>query len=94
MADLSNATINEAILAAIPDADAALCDFILWARTPFPFARVTAQDAYVAAEKWNAARARGIRLCDWCDEEAAPDSMTCPRCSDALAYPIHKEGAE
>jgi hypothetical protein len=73
----------DCIRAAIPDADAAPCDHIVWGRTPFPVGAVTARDYYKAASRWKRAQDHGIRLCDFCDNIAV-DGWNCQACIDAL----------
>lgn len=79
-------TPADCIRAAIPDADDALCDHIVWGRTPFPFTKLSARDFYKAASRFKRAEANGRRLCDWCDNLAV-DGWNCQACNDALSQP-------
>jgi uncharacterized paraquat-inducible protein A len=74
------------VRAAIPDASDELVDHVLWARTPFPVGRVTAQDLYKAASQFGRAMAHQIDLCEFCHNALKPgeDKWTCPRCTAAL----------
>ena len=74
-------TFAQIIRAAIPDADAAICDHILWGRTPYPFTKLTARDIYKAAYRFKRASDHGKQLCDFCDNLALPDAWTCKTCS-------------
>lgn len=75
--------IDQVIRAAIPDATADLCEHILWERTPYPFAKLTARDIYRAASRFKRATTNGRRLCDWCDNLAV-DGYCCISCAAAL----------
>lgn len=78
-------TFEQIIKAAIPDADASLCEHILWGRTPFPMAPLTARSLYEAASRWRRAAANRIQLCDFCDNPARPDDYCCVDCRLALS---------
>ena len=82
-------TPAQIIRAAIPAADEGLVDHIMWARTPFPCGRVTAQSIYRAASRWRRAGERGVELCEMCDRLAASGSYTCAVCTAALSR--HRE---
>ena len=86
-------TAEEIIRAAIPGASEGLCDHILWARTPFPIGRVTAQSLYRAASAWRRAYAKNIELCEFCHRKAT-DGTLCERCSVALRQPHSAGGNE
>ena len=73
----------DCIRKAIPDADDALCEHIVWGRTPFPFDKIEARGFYKAASRFKRAQAKGIRLCDWCDNIAV-DNFNCEKCNAAL----------
>jgi hypothetical protein len=78
-------TAAEIIRAAIPNAPEELCEHILWARTPFPCGRVSAQELYHAASTYRRASEHGIELCDFCDRAIVPPNrFLCERCGDAL----------
>jgi len=77
--------IQEIIRAAIPDADDAYCEYVLWARTPFPFVNLTAKDIYLAAYRLQRAANQNKRLCEFCDRIADKDQYTCTKCREALA---------
>ena len=77
-------TAAEIIRAAIPGADADLCEHILWARTPFPCGAVTAHSLYDAARQYKRATDNGRRLCDFCRNLAVPDNWACVACLRAL----------
>ena len=79
-------TPADCIRAAFPDADDALCDHIVWDRTPFPFKRLSARDFYRAASRFKRCKAKGIRLCDLCDNIAVY-GWNCQACNDALRQP-------
>ena len=76
---------QEIIQKAIPDADAALCEHIVWEMTHFPFAPVDARMLYKAASRFKRANDNGRRLCDWCDHEAIDGERICPKCKSALS---------
>jgi hypothetical protein len=85
----------EVIQRAIPGAPEELCDHILWARTPFPVGRVTARSLYKAARGWDRAQARGIELCDFCDNRVPEGQrFLCERCSDALCRSRERRSCE
>lgn len=77
-------TAEEVIRAAIPDASEALCEHIVWARTPAPCAPLTAQSLFKAAARWKRAELHGLTLCEFCDRLAVADDSLCARCSAAL----------
>ena len=77
-------TAADIIRAAIPDADARLCEHILWGRTPFPCGRVDARGLYRAASSWRRAVAHDIRLCDMCDRIAMHGDILCRTCDESL----------
>jgi hypothetical protein len=78
-------TYADIIRAAIPGADPALCEHILWGRTPFPVGRVTARDLYRAASAWKRAAEHGIVLCEFCHRIARAGKFTCQKCEDAFS---------
>lgn len=71
------------VRAAIPGADESTADAILWGRTPYPFAPVTARDLYRAADRLQRATVRGFALCEFCDRRATRGSL-CADCDRAL----------
>lgn len=77
-------TPAQCIRAAVPDADDAFCDHILWGRTPFPMGKITARDLYKAANRLDRANKKGVRLCELCDNIAV-DEFNCKACNDALS---------
>lgn len=77
-------TPADCIRAAIPDADDALCHYIVWNRTPFPMGRVSARDFYRAASAFKRAGAKGIRLCETC-HNIAVDDWNCASCNKILS---------
>lgn len=79
--------INEIIRAAIPDAGEATCDYILWSRTPFPMGKITAKSVYRAAARIRRCGAKGITLCDYCDNIAEKGKWACAKCHEALHQP-------
>ena len=88
--------IQQIIKAAIPDADETVCDWILWGRLPYPFAKLTAKDIYKAAHRFKRVDVKGKRLCDLCDKLVECDNWTCDTCksslSNAAALEEEKEG--
>jgi len=60
-------TINTAIKTGYPGATDEICEYILWSRTAFPFALMTAKILYKAANTFYRAKKSGVRLCDFCD---------------------------
>jgi hypothetical protein len=83
-------TAADCIRAAIPGADDALCEHIVWGRTPFPFTKLSVRDLYRAASRFKRAQDHGLRLCDWCDNIAA-DGWNCQACIDALSLRREKK---
>lgn len=77
-------TPAQIIRAAIPDADDATCEAILWGRTPFPMGAITARSLYKAASGSVRAGRNGRQLCDWCNRIAV-NRWTCERCDAALS---------
>mgnify|MGYP001614447862 CR=1 FL=1 len=75
---------QQIIRAAIPEADDALCEHILWGRTPFPCSAISARSLYLAAHRYKRASANKIHLCDFCDNIAAPNDTVCSECGSAL----------
>ena len=67
-----------------PEATDADCEHILWGRTPYPFAPVTARDLYRAAMGLKRAGANGRRLCDYCANVAEQGRYECSQCRAAL----------
>ena len=78
-------TFAEVIRAAIPNADEATLDHVLWGRTPFPMGKVTARSLYKAASAFRRACEHGVQLCDFCDRPAVKGCWTCERCAAALS---------
>ncbi len=76
---------QEIIRAAILGAGDEICQHILWGRTPFPFAVVTAQALYKAASGFHRANTNGIQLCDHCHNPAMENKWMCKQCAGALA---------
>lgn len=77
--------ISEIIRAAIPGAMDEVCEYVLWERTAYPFAKLTARDIYRAASRWKRARDAGNCLCEYCDRLASRGSRLCPSCANMLA---------
>ena len=73
-------TFLSVVQAAIPSADAELCDFILWERTPFPCGPVSARSLFKTASRFHRAEKNKIRLCDMCDNQANSDTDFCDKC--------------
>lgn len=71
------------IRAAIPDADDATVEHVIWGRSPWPFVRPAAQHLYKAASGFKRATDKGIRLCDHCEAPAAANDWECRKCYDA-----------
>ena len=76
--------VLEIVRAAIPNADESLAEAIVWGRTPYPFAPVTAKSLYHAAYRWQRASKHGVQLCEFCDRPAA-GKWLCERCDAALS---------
>ena len=77
----------EIVQKAIPGADDALCDHIVWGRTGFPSfwkSGDPAREIFEAARRFKRAEANGRRLCDHCDREVTDGNYCCPSCSGAL----------
>ncbi len=70
-------TFEDIIKQAIPDADEALCEYILWGRTCFPAGTITAKSLYKAAARWRRANINFIQLCDFCDRPALAGEFEC-----------------
>jgi len=68
------------IKGAIPDADDALCEYILWEKTSFPFGKLTAKILYKAASRVSRAHKNRIKLCDFCDNQTSGSDSVCRRC--------------
>ena len=79
--------IQEIIKNAIPGATDEICEFVLWARTPFPCGGITAKELYQSASRFKRATNNGLRLCDMCDRIAMPKRCVCRKCDDALRTP-------
>ena len=77
-------TVAEIVRAAIPDADDAIVERVLWGRTPFPIGAVTARGIYRAASGLRRAEQKSVRLCDCCHRIAQAGDWTCASCSEAL----------
>lgn len=86
-------TPAEIIRNAIPDAPDDLVEHIVWGRTPFPFAPLTAKDFYKAASRYRRASKKGKQLCDFCDRLAVR-RFRCEQCDDALARARQKLAEE
>ncbi len=74
-------TISTVIQAAIPNADEALCDHVLWGCTPFPCGPISAQMLYKAASRVGRAAKNKIQLCDFCPNKAETGKWECSRCA-------------
>lgn len=77
-------TPADIIRAAIPGATDSDVEHVVWGRTAFPMASVSARDLYRAASRLQRATANGIRLCDFCDRIARTGDWMCVSCDDAL----------
>ena len=77
-------TAAEVVLAAIPDADKDVVDYVLWGRTPFPVGRVTARSLYKAASGFKRACDHKLRLCDHCHRPAMTGEWECSHCRAVL----------
>lgn len=71
----------DAVRAGWPGADDSICEFVIWGRTPFPFASVTHRDLFKAASRFRRALQRDEPLCELCDRHAMPGSDLCMRCT-------------
>lgn len=78
------------IYAAIPNAPDFVVDHIIWGRTPYPFAEVTAKSLYKAASRYKRASDNGIQLCDLCDRPAIANDL-CNICRTALDKVINRK---
>jgi hypothetical protein len=78
-------TPQHIVRAAIPGASDALCDYVLWERTPFPVGRITAHSIYRAASRVKRAHEHKRTLCDFCDNEVTGEAHLCHRCKTALS---------
>lgn len=89
--------VDVIVRAVIPDADDALVSHILWGRTHFPFAPLSARDIYEAADRFNRMTKKGLQPCDFCDRLAMPGKWLCKLCDEALssarAERLEKENA-
>jgi hypothetical protein len=74
----------DVVSAAIPLCDTETAELILWARTPFPCAPVSARTLYKAASSYYRARGRGYYLCDFCERLVGREYHTCDRCEAVL----------
>lgn len=75
---------KEIIKKAIPDANDAICDHILWGRTPFPFVKMGARTLYKAASGFSRACNNNRILCDFCHNEAKTKEAVCEKCLKVL----------
>lgn len=75
---------EQIIRSAIPNADDAIIDYILWERTPFPCRTQSARELYLAAYRQNRAWANEIQLCDLCDNKVTNDGHVCDKCRSLL----------
>lgn len=64
-------TIGEIIQAGYPGADEGTEEQVLWGMTPYPITRITERQLFKAASQLYRATKKGLRLCDFCDREAA-----------------------
>lgn len=76
--------IYQIIRAAIPDASDMTCEHVLWGRTHFPFAPLSAQYLYKRASGYYRAGKHDIRLCEFCDNRAKRRKFVCHKCDKAL----------
>lgn len=76
-------TFQELIRAALPGADDATVDYVLWNRTPFPF-DTDPKMLFKKARSYARACANGRQQCELCDNLARPGEWECQRCADAL----------
>ena len=86
-------TPQQIVRAAIPGASDALCEYVLWERTPFPVGRVTASSIYRAASRVVRAMEHGRVLCDFCDNEVTEGGHLCRTCRAALSSNVELTGA-
>jgi len=77
-------TYAEIIKAAIPTANEDMCEYILWNRTPYPMAKVSARMLFKAASRTARAYRNGFRLCELCDNLADADGFECRSCRESL----------
>lgn len=75
---------QQIVRAAIPRASDELVDHVLFGRTPYPLAPVSAQSLYKAAYRFRRAWENGTKLCTFCDRRAIPGEWECERCARAL----------
>jgi len=76
-------TPRDIVRGAIPNADDATVEYVIWGRTPFPF-RVDVREIYRAASGYRRASARGAALCDHCHRIVPPNVWACEKCESAL----------
>jgi hypothetical protein len=79
-------TVLDVVRAAIPTADEALADHVLWGRTPYPCGPTSARAIYRAASALRRAGARGVALCEFCHRIARPGEWECESCDAALRH--------
>lgn len=76
-------TFAELVKKAIPGANEAVVDYVLWNRTAFPFDG-SPKAIFKAADGYRRACLNGIQLCELCDRPAV-DGWNCEACNKALA---------
>jgi len=77
--------LKEIIRKAIPTASDALCEHLLWSRTPFPFSQITARMLYKAAHRYKRVQEKGLVLCALCNRITDPEiGCVCARCHEVL----------
>ena len=79
--------VESIIKAAIPGADEVTIDHVIWARTPYPFSRLTPQRLFKAASGFSRACRKGFILCDHCHNKTEGDDYMCSKCRDAISQP-------
>ena len=77
--------MSKIIKAAIPNADEATIEYVLWGRTPFPVGAITAKSLYRAAARIQRCAKNGTRLCEFCDNRVEKGKWTCEKCDKALS---------
>lgn len=75
--------LHKIVAAAMPEANEAMTNYILWNRTAFPSEDITPKQLYKATNSYGRAVANNRRLCLFCDNEVIGDS-TCGKCDEDI----------
>lgn len=81
---MAKRSVADIVRCGMPGATDDDVEHVIWERTPFPCAPVSARSTYVAARRLYRPNCNGVVLCDHCDNKTERGELVCGKCAAAL----------